>query len=348
MISTPCYCTREQVQNALDFKESARNTDQVDRAIEAARNAVDGLLHRTFYPVVATRYFRWPDRAGTSYRLWLEDNELISVSTLSSGGTAISGSDYYLEPNQYGPPYDRLELNTSTSASFGNGSTPQRDIAIAGVWGYEDATSAAGTIIEALDSSETEVQVSNVSSIGVGSLLKVDSERMIVSAKNTLSTGQTLQSNIAADKSVVTVPVVNGALYFVGEDILINAERMRIVDVSSNDLIVKRAWSGSVLAAHTSGATVYAYRSLQVARGALGTTAATHDSGTNLVRQDVPPLVRQLAIAEAINYLNQESGSYSASTGSGGNANQLTGGTLDAIRLQAYRQYGRQARMRAV
>lgn len=59
-ISRPCYATREQVKQALDIKESARSDLQIDIAIEAASDSVDGLLHRVFYPQVMTRYFDWP------------------------------------------------------------------------------------------------------------------------------------------------------------------------------------------------------------------------------------------------------------------------------------------------
>src|SRR5690606_22447868 len=57
----PWYTTRETVKAALDYKETARNDAQVDRAIESASRAVEGLLHRRFYPETATRYFDWPN-----------------------------------------------------------------------------------------------------------------------------------------------------------------------------------------------------------------------------------------------------------------------------------------------
>lgn len=59
-ISTPCYATREEVKSALDIKQTARNNDQVDRAIDSASRAVEGLLHRVFYPTFDTRYVDWP------------------------------------------------------------------------------------------------------------------------------------------------------------------------------------------------------------------------------------------------------------------------------------------------
>lgn len=346
MINSACYCTREQVQNAPDIKGSARNNDQVDRAIESAVGTVEGLLHRSFYPVTATKYFPWPQGAGTSYRLWLHRNELISVTTLTSGGVAIGVSDYFLEPNEYGPPYNRVELDISSSASFGGGDTPQRDIAITGVWGYKDTQVLATTTAEALDVSETGVDVSNSANIGVGNVIVVDSERMLVTGKSLTSVD--LCGSIDANRNDTSFSVFTGSQFRAGEVIVIDSEKMKIVEVVSNSLIVIRAWDGTPLAAHSNGAAVYAYRTLEVTRGALGTTAATHSTSASVYVQQVPALVQQLAIAEAINFLQQESGGYSASTGSGAQGNNLTGGQLDAIRKQAYAQYGRQARMRSV
>lgn len=59
-ISRPCYVTREQVKQALDVKAPARSDLQIDLAIQAASDSVEGLLHRVFYPQDMTRYFDWP------------------------------------------------------------------------------------------------------------------------------------------------------------------------------------------------------------------------------------------------------------------------------------------------
>lgn len=346
MITTAAYCSREQVKSALNVKQTARNNDQVDRAIESARNAVEGLLHRSFLPVVATRYFPWPQRAGSSYRLWLNENELISLTTLASGGTTIASGDYFLEPNTSGPPYDRIELDLDSSASFGVGSTPQRDIAVTGVWGYKNETASSGTISEALDSSETGVDVTVGNIARTGDVVMVDNERMIVTDISFAAAD--FANALTASVSDVTVTVLSGANFRVGEIIQIDSEFMLVVAISSNALTVKRAWDGSTLASHAGSAVVRAVRSLSVTRGALGTTAVAHDTGTNLFKQLVPPLVVNLAVAESLNYMLQETGGYSPSTGSGGNTNNLTGGGLDALRIQAYAQFGRQARMRSV
>src|SRR3546814_19132909 len=77
-------------------------------------------------------------------------------------------------------------------------------------------------------------------------------------------------------KNDQTVDVTDGTLFFVGELILIDSERMRIVDITGNNLTVVRAYGGATLAAHSLGADVYVSRRLTVDRGALGTTAAPH------------------------------------------------------------------------
>lgn len=339
------YCTREDVKAALDFKETARNNAQVDRAIEAASRAVEGCLKRRFYPATATRYFDWPTSGGGfPWRLWLDENDLISASLVQTGTVTISPSQYNLEPANSGPPYTRLELKLSGSAAFGASSSHQRDVSIVGVWGYGADTQAAGTLSEALDDTETAVDVSDSSAVGVGDILLVDSERMIVTAKSVVTTSQTLQADLASQANAVTVAVVTGSAYSVGETILVDSERLLVVDIAGNSLTVRRAWDGSVLAAHTSGGTVYAARTLTVERGALGTTAATHNSSAAVRKHQVPSLVKQFAVAEALNYILQEGSGWARVAGSGDNEREATGRALKDIRKAALETYGRRAR----
>ena len=138
------FATREDVMRALDVKLTARNTRQIDRALESASRDVESLCHRTFAPTVATKSFDWPNgQRARPWRLWLDANDLISVTTLTSGGTTIASSDYFLEPNQYGPPYSRLEIDLDSSAAFSSGDTHQRAIVVTGLWGYTNAETTA-------------------------------------------------------------------------------------------------------------------------------------------------------------------------------------------------------------
>lgn len=348
------YATREDVMRALDSKLTARNAAQIDRALESASRDIEDLCHRRFYPVQATRYFDWPGRpAGTPWVLRLNEQGLISVAVLASGGTTIGSGDYNLEPVNVGPPYSRVEINLGSSASFGGGDTHQRDVQIAGLWGYRNTETSAGALGEVLDASETAADVDGASAaaLGVGSILRIDSERMIVAGRSMADTGQNLGANIDQQLKTVTIPVASGTAFAAEEVILIDGERMLIVDIAGNNLIVKRAWDGTANSAHSSGADIYALRTLTVQRGALGTTADTHASGTSIAHWNPPGPVRDLTIAEAVAQLTNEQAGYARTrkSGDGGTSERAMDATaLASLRERVYRSHGRKGRVRSV
>jgi hypothetical protein len=347
-ITIPTYCSREDLKSSLDLDETARNNAQVDRAIEAATHAVEGVLHRKFYPQNATRYFDWPNyQYARSWRLWLDHNEVISVSSLTVAGTSIPSSGYFLEPVNSGPPYNRIEMDLSTNYSFESGNTEQRAVAVTGVFGYTHTHQNVALLAEALDGTETGVDVTNGASIGVGDLIEVDDEHMICVEKSMLDTTQNLQTPLTAVNNNVTVAVSSGSTFNVGEVILLDSERMLIVDIASNNLTVKRAWDGSVLAAHT-GSDIYALRSLTVVRGANGSTAATHSDAATVEKVVVPPLIRELAIAEATTYLAGESSAYTRTNAGDSNNPEDIGRGVQGLRNLAVRRYGRKSRVRTI
>ncbi|MHB9857615.1 hypothetical protein [Streptomyces sp. YIM S03343] len=353
-MSTPFYATREEIKAELDVRETARSNTRIDRALADATEAVHGLCRRVFYPTLATRKFDWPPRAGaTPWILRLNNNEVISVSSLTSGGTTISASDYLLRraDDVDEPPYTRIEINLSGSASFGGGSTYQQDIVGTCLFGFRNDETSVGTAAEALDASETGIDVDAATSaaVGVGSLLRIDSERVIVIGRTQLDTGQTLGgSGLTNVNNSVTVTVASGAAFATGESILIDGERMRVDEIAGNTLVVTRAWDGSTIAAHSVGATIYAPRTLTVARGALGTTAATHLTAAPVYRFDFPGPVRQLCAAEALTDLLQGRSGYARTAGSGENEREATGRGLADLRDRVYTSHGRKARMRSV
>lgn len=347
------YATREAVKAELDVKETARSNARIDRAIEDASRAAEGLCHRRFYPVQATRYFDWPPRQGmTPWILRLDDQELITVASLASGGQTITSDEYNLEPINSGPPFNRVEIKLSSDASLGGGDTYQRDVQIAGLWaGCPLTETPVGVSAEILDDSETSVDVDGATSavVGVGSILRIDSERILVKDRAQLSTGQTLGgSGLTNQNNAVTVTVGSGTAFAPGEVILIDSERMLVEDIAGNALTVRRAWDGSTIAAHTVGVTIYAPRTLTVARGALGTTAAAHASGSTVYRFDPPGSVQQLVIAEALTSLLQGRSGYARTAGSGENEREASGRGLADLRQRVYVSHGRKARTRAV
>lgn len=344
------YCTREDVRRATESKTTARDDARVDDAIEAGARNIDDLLHREHIaPTIATKHFAWPNDQRMSHVLWLDANPLLSLTSLVAGGVTIDAADYLLEPQPYGPPYNRIEVNLSSSAVFSAGDTYQRAIAATGLWGLNDDSGPAGALEEALsDTTGTTVDVTNGALLGVGSVLRCESERMTVTGRQALDTTQDTTGALTAAANDTTVGVADGTGFAVGEVITVDAERMLVFDIIANDLIVKRAWDGTVLASHSSGADVYASRRLTVERGALGTTAATHSDATALTVWKPLGLVHSLNVAEAIEQLAQESAGYARTVGAGDAERNASAAGLMRKRKDAVRAHGRKARLRSV
>lgn len=355
-MATAVYCTREQVKAALDVAETARSDEQVDRAIATGAANVEGLLKRRFRPTLATRYFDWPDRRhGRPWRLWLDANEVISVTTLVAGGTTIAASDYFLR-NLDGddrPPYTHIEIDLASSAAFQAGSTHQQAIAITGLYGHSNDEEQVGTLTSTLaaDLTDTADAIWTTARIGVGDVLRIDSERMIVVGRTFVDSGQNLAGALTASSADDDVLVANGSAFAVGDTLRVDSERMLVVDrnTATNILYVKRAWDGTVLAAHSSGADVYTLSGVDLDRAQLGTTLAAHTTSSPAIyRHLVPALVRDLNIAEAINQLQQETSAYAREVGEGETSREASGRALRDLRARALDAYGRRARARAV
>ncbi len=371
IITRPCYSTREQFRRALDVKQAAYNDEQIDRANEAAADAVEQLCQRKFYPDDGTRKWDWPNfQFAYPWRLWLEQHEMAAQPTLVTTGSlldipvVIPTSAIIMRPVNDGPPFTWLELRRDMNYAFGYNETPQLDIAITGTFGYWMKTRNAGTLAASMGSSDGTMTVSDGISVGVGDVVIVDIERMIVYDSTYIDTGIAYSGLSTAQASDNQVMVPSGADFLAGETLLVDSEWILIQAIYGNTMVVKRAWSGSVLAAHT-GSTLWARRLLSVLRGELGTTAAAHSSAAPLTVSDVPGLVRQLSVAEAIVSVTGEPGAYSqaaAGLGAGSGLGVTVGATgrgqvkqgvpglgLPTLRDQvANSKYARKARTRVI
>lgn len=346
------YCTRDDVKRAVDVKDSARANAQIDRLIEdASRSIEEPLCHRVFYPRVATRRFDWPNaESPTPWRIWLGGrSELLSITAITSGGLTISPATVLLYPDD-GPPYTSIEIDRSSSSSFDSGSTPQNSIVITGLYGYSNDETAVGVLAEALDDAETSVDVANSSTIGVGAVLRCNSERMIVVERSALDTGvdvATTALTAQMNNTAITLSTATGAPA-AGEMIIIDGERMMVNELIGTTAYVTRAYDGTVLATHAIGTSIHAYRTLTVERGALGTTAATHTTATTLYRWKPPGPIEGLAIAETLTALAQENSAYARVIGAGENQREARGAGLRDKRQQVRDGYARKARIGAV
>lgn len=303
------YTTRETVKSALDSNLTARSNAQIDRLIESSSRDAEKLTLRKFYPQVATRYLDWPDHlAPSANSIWLDENELISLTSLTVGGDLIPLNDLVLRPSD-GPPYISIEVDLSSNSSFTSGPTYQNNVVALGTFGYGADEVAAGALAEALDDSEMGIQVTDSSLMGTGSLLRVNDERMLVTSREWLNLGVTLAADLSERNNATTVTLsASTANVHAGEQLLIGAERMLVEDVAGVTCVVKRGWDGSTLAAHATSAAVYAPRDLSVLRGMLGTTAATHSLAAAIWRHEPPGPVQSFTLAKTLAGLGLEQG----------------------------------------
>lgn len=347
------YATVERVMRASDIKASAWVKDEIVEALESSSDAVDRLVNigdetrPAFAPWKGSITFDWPTpNNGYAYRLWLNQFRLHSLTTLVSGGDDISSMA--LPWPASGPPYSAIEVDTSgtDSLDIADSGTGQRSQVATGVWGVagEDRTRTAWTLGASINASVTAATLN--AAVGIGSIVLIGSERMIVEDRAWTDSGQTanaLTANVAAQ----SITVATGSAFLAGEEILIDSERMLVRDVAGNALTVQRASSGSTLAAHSNAAAIYWARSCAVERGALGTTAAAHSSGDAISIYRAPALAEQLTIAYAQWRRGNESAGYARTIGQGESERQVSARAIADLERQLVERYGR-IRHRAV
>lgn len=346
------YATREAVKVSLDVNQTARTDALVDDALDAATISVDGLLRREFRPIKTTYSYDWPNNLqyARTWTLWLDGQpaQLITLASATSGGTTLNPGNLILQPTHLGPPFNSVEINLGSGSSWNSGSsTWQQSIALTGTWGYRLDYVSAGTAAAAIDESQTTISVTDSAVVGVGDFLLVDAEWLNVTDKRSLTTSQTITADLAASLTVDSV-TPSGGTFHVGELLTVDTERMLIVDILGSALVVKRGYDGSTLAAHTTGATIYAQRTLVVERGSRGSEAGTHSSGATIRRHDVPALARSLAIAEAQNTILSRRSGYARTVGSGDNEQEASGRGLGQLRRDAMAALGRTLRKVAI
>ena len=324
-------CTREQVKNAGKIRGASYDA-QIDRIIDAVAKRIERHTRRYFVPLTETRLYRWPrlKPGGLSYVLRL-DQDLLSLTTFQTKAqdaspTTIASTDYFLEPvNQ--TPYDRVEIDLSSTAAFESGATPQRSISLLGSWGYSNATKTGGTVSSGLASDAAAVSMvcSDASLIGVGLTLLIQSEQIFVSERTFAALASILvdDAGITADMADVTITVDTGHGIVKGEVIRLDSEEMLVEGTSATTLTVQRAYNGTVLATHANDTAVHINRTLTIVRGVNGTTAAVHANATAISIYDLPADIVNLAVAESLSIFHQEGSGWGRSVGMGEGAVEL-------------------------
>jgi hypothetical protein len=376
-INRPCYCNRDDVKRALDIEGlTATSNDRLDRAMTTVAETIDSQMHRVFYPLDTSRFMDWPNyQYAYPWQIYFEQWDLIAATAIESPrGTAVPLNFVFLEPVNRKPgfPYEWMELDRSTNAAWGMGPTPQHSIYVTGTWGFGADHDPAGTLTASIGTGDATISVSDSSLSGPGDVLILDpgtssapyptypgtagaigaltGERVLVTGRSAVTASLTQSgSGCTTASSADNLLAVTGAGSLnAGEVILLDSERMLIQEISGGGVAtVKRAWDGTDLAAH-SAATVYAYRTLSVLRGQLGTAAASHSNGATVARHRPPPIIRDLAIAETLNQVLQEGSGYARTVGSGETAMAAPGMGLAEKWDEARAAYGRKARKLAI
>lgn len=348
------HVSRQKMARTLDYQEVARNNAMIDRALAQATANSEAFLHRGFFPWIGTRRFDWPDYQDNPryYRLRLNGDELISLTAASAGGSTLTPGLLQLYPDA-GPPYDVIETLVSGSQVYQSGNSWQDALLFTGKWGYQDTTRTVGTLGSSITNSATTLTLNASSELGVGDVIQVDSEYMVITGLTNVTTGQTLQTPLTASAAGTAVAVTTGSSFNVDEIITLDAEQMLVQDIAGNTLIVKRAFNGTVLAAHT-GSTIYAPRSFTVTRNACvavdqPTTAVSHTSGANIKLHIVPSSVQALTLAEASWLYTGHAGGWNIANNTSRNVPSIEGlQVLQDLRQTARTAVGRKNRQRAV
>lgn len=184
---TGAYCGVTTLKRATNITDNTHDREILDHLVAASRE-IDRQTFRRYFPVTATNAYRWPQFAPQyTWELWTED-DLLSVTTLQAAATGTNAvpvtiTNYFLEPQQFGPPYNRIEIDLSSTDAFQSGPTPQRSVTVLGQWGYSNRTLAIGALTALLSSTDTTLTAftgNTLASIEPGDVLLIESEAVFV------------------------------------------------------------------------------------------------------------------------------------------------------------------------
>jgi hypothetical protein len=181
------YASIADVKGVLGI--SATTDDTVIRKIaEAASRSIDSYCNRIFAVQSTTKYFDGavelcvPDLLSITTLKTDEDGDYDYDNTYETTDYILYGVGIEDTLNTY--PKTRIVIDPNGDySSFASGY--KKGVQIAGVWGYGDGISATPYVIdtttaEALDTSETGVDVTSVTNLSAGQVILVESEQMYI------------------------------------------------------------------------------------------------------------------------------------------------------------------------
>lgn len=334
------YASLGEVKRAADIPSSAFYDARLIEAMDEGKDAVASLCQRSVEPTIQTVTFAWPqDMTQDARMLHLGRHQLISITAVIDGdGSTLDNADLRLIKEgsaDDGPPYSAImNANGWTSNSL----FPNVSIRVLGLYG--DKLDERLVTTTASDLSSTVVDVTDSSRIDVGSVIRIATERLVVTSKGWLNSGSTAPVTLDAEEHSDRFTVTSGGAFHIGEAITIESEEMLITKIIGNQLIVTRATNGSGIAAHTAVTAVFVDRRLAVERAVLGTAAVDTPAGADVLLHQFPALLRQLHKAEVLNIIQQDAAAYGSRSGSGQGEIPLAERALERLRERVKQAYG--------
>ena len=217
------YTTLAKVRDYLGMNTGAASSNTQDDALllnfaNRASRAIDRHCRRKFYPRSETRFY---DDAEAQ-RIQVDD-DLLGVTSLvtQNGACALSSGLYWPKTgdNWNRPPYDSIEIDTSSGSTLYYSGTPQRSNRVVGIWGYhesypDDAWIDTGTSLLAnYSASGGTIALAGAGSVGAGAS-DVNGEHPRISPGDILKIGDeffsVLGGGTSGNGSVIVKPYQNG------------------------------------------------------------------------------------------------------------------------------------------
>jgi len=141
------YTTRNAVLDLLRVTSTDAPDDSViDALIAQASRYIDQKTGRTFYPRVETRLYDVP--SPMSRELWINDDDLLAVVTLTNGDTTVlTTTDYFLLPRNDYPKY-AIAIKESSSVIWETDSNNDSEgaISLAAIYGFRQQYGTRGFV----------------------------------------------------------------------------------------------------------------------------------------------------------------------------------------------------------
>ena len=217
MTTQNAYATLDDYKNWITMRGGSTETDAVDDAVIeqillGVSRYIDRQSGRSFVPYLETRYFSVPTKEDDDDLRFLKlDADLLEVISVTNGdGVSIAASEYDLYPKNRSP-YRAIRLKGSSVYYWTTNSSGDSFavIAVAGLWGTHDrytvgAWVTGSTLNEALDATETGVDVTSGSLFETGQIVRFDNELGYITsvAANTLTVTRGINGSTAATHSI--------------------------------------------------------------------------------------------------------------------------------------------------